>query len=234
MKIVHVIECFAGGTFNFLVDLTTELKNEEHIVIYGMSRENTPSNFRSLFPNNVKFIKWKYAQREMKPIKDLKALIELYTILKQIDNIDVIHLHSSKAGFLGRIAAYFLGKSNKTIYTTHAISFLRLDVSPKKRKIFIYMEKFASLFGGKIVACSKSEKEIIEAQHIKNITYINNGVKALNIEKKQNDTDTLTIISVGRLSIQKNPKLFNEIAQKFIDSKNIQFIWCGDGELRYE
>lgn len=234
MKIVHVMECFAGGTFNFLVDLTNELSNEDHIIIYGATRENMPSNFKEFLPKNIKFIKWTNAQREMKPLQDLKALIELYNILKNIKDIDVIHLHSSKAGFLGRIAAYALGKSSKTIYTTHAISFLRLDVSSKKRKIFIYMEKFASLFGGKIVACSKSEKAAIEAQHIKNVTYINNGIRPLKIEKKPNTTDKITIISVGRLSIQKNPKLFNEIAKEFITNKDVQFIWCGDGELKSE
>ena len=234
MKIVHVMECFAGGTFNFLVDLTSELSNEEHIVIYGTNRENTPKNFKDLFNKNVKFIEWKTAQREMKPLKDIKALWELYSILKKIDNIDVIHLHSSKAGFLGRIVSFLLGKSKITIYTPHAISFLRLDVSSKKRKIFIWMEKFASFFGGKIVACSQSEKEVIEEQGIKNVTFINNGIKPLEIEKKVNTSDKITIISVGRLSIQKNPKLFNDIALEFIDNPNIQFIWCGDGELKSE
>lgn len=234
MKIVHVMECFAGGTFNFLVDLTSELSNEEHIVIYGTNRENTPKNFKDLFNKNVKFIKWKTAQREMKPLKDIKALWELYNILKKIDDIDIIHLHSSKAGFLGRIVSFLLGKSNKTIYTPHAISFLRLDVSPKKRKIFIWMEKFASLFGGKIVACSQSEKEAIEEQGIRNVTFINNGIKPLQAEKKVNISDKIIIISVGRLSIQKNPKLFNDIALEFIDNPNIQFIWCGDGELKSE
>lgn len=234
MKIVHVMECFAGGTFNFLVDLTNELSNEEHIVIYGTNRENTPKNFKDLFNKNVKFIEWKTAQREMKPLKDIKALWELYTILKKIDGIDIIHLHSSKAGFLGRIVSFLLGKSNKTIYTPHAISFLRLDVSLKKRKIFIWMEKFASLFGGKIVACSQSEKEAIEEQGIRNVTFINNGIKPLQAEKKVNTSDKITIISVGRLSIQKNPKLFNDIALEFIDNHNIQFIWCGDGELKSE
>lgn len=234
MKIIHVMECFAGGTFNFLVDLTNELSNEEHIVIYGTNRENTPKNFKVLFNKNVKFIEWKTAQREMKPLKDIKALWELYTILKKIENIDIIHLHSSKAGFLGRIVSFLLGKSKKTIYTPHAISFLRLDVSSKKRKIFIWMEKFASFFGGKIVACSQSEKEVIEEQGIKNVTFINNGIKPLEIEKKVNTSDKITIISVGRLSIQKNPKLFNDIALEFIDNPNIQFIWCGDGELKSE
>lgn len=234
MKIIHVMECFAGGTFNFLVDLTNELSNEEHIVIYGTNRENTPKNFKDLFNKNVKFIEWKTAQREMKPLKDIKALWELYMILKKINDIDIIHLHSSKAGFLGRIVSFLLGKSKKTIYTPHAISFLRLDVSPKKRKIFIWMEKFASFFGGRIVACSKSEKEAIEEQGIKKVTFINNGIKPLQIEKKVNISDKIIIISVGRLSIQKNPKLFNDIALEFIDNPNIQFIWCGDGELKSE
>lgn len=234
MKIVHVMECFAGGTFKFLVDLTSELSNEEHIVIYGTNRENTPKNFRDLFNKNVKFIEWKTAQRKMKPLKDIKALWELYIILKKIDDIDIIHLHSSKAGFLGRIVSFLLGKINRTIYTPHAISFLRLDVSPKKREIFIAMEKFASFFGGKIVACSQSEKEAIEEQGIKNVTFINNGIKPLQIEKKENTSNKITIISVGRLSIQKNPKLFNDIASEFKDNPNIKFIWCGDGELKSE
>ena len=234
MKIVHVVECFAGGVFSFLSNLTNELDKEEYIVIYGTNRDNTPSNFRGKFPQNTKFIPWENAGRSLNPVKDIKALWELYTILKKIDGIDIIHLHSSKAGFLGRIVSFLLGKSKKTIYTPHAISFLRLDVSPKKRKIFIGMEKFASFFGGKIVACSQSEKEAIEEQGIKNVTFINNGIKSLQIEKKENMSDKITIISVGRLSIQKNPKLFNDIALEFIDNSNIQFIWCGDGELKSE
>lgn len=234
MKIVHVVECFAGGVFSFLSNLTNELDKEEYIVIYGINRDNTPSDFREKFPPNTKFIPWKNASRSLNPLKDIKALWELYIILKRIDDIDIIHLHSSKAGFLGRIVSFLLGKSKKTIYTPHAISFLRLDVSPKKRKIFIWMEKFASFFGGKIIACSQSEKEAIEEQGIKNATFINNGIKPLQIEKKVNTSDKITIISVGRLSIQKNPKLFNDIALEFIDNPNIQFIWCGDGELKSE
>lgn len=234
MKIVHVVECFAGGVFSFISTLTNELDKDEYIIIYGTSRENIPLKFKEQFPTETQFIPWKNAGRSLNPIKDIKALWELYTILKKIDNIDVIHLHSSKAGFLGRIVSFLLGKSKKTIYTPHAISFLRLDVSPQKRKIFIWMEKFASLFGGKIVACSQSEKEAIEKQGIKNVTFINNGIKPLQIEKKVNTSDKITIISVGRLSIQKNPKLFNDIALEFINNSNVQFIWCGDGELKSE
>ena len=170
-------------------------------------------------------------KEEFKSFKRSKSFYGNYINIKKIDDIDIIHLHSIKQVF-GRIVSFLLGKSSRTIYTPHAISFLRLDVSPKKRKIFIWMERFASFFGGKIV--TQSEKEAIEEQGIKNVTFINNGIKKLQIEKKVNTSDKTTIISVGRLSIQKNPKLFNDIALEFIDNPNIQFIWCGDGELKSE
>ena len=234
MKIVHVIECFAGGTFTFLVDLINELNTQKHIIIYGTSRKNMPINFKKSFPSNVTFIEWRNAQRNICFIKDLKALFELYNILKNISDIDVIHLHSSKAGFLGRMVSSILLKSNKVVYTSHAVSFLRLDITKKKKLMFIWMEKIASYFGGKIIACSKSEKDEFLKYGIKNVNYINNGIQPLKEKKKENITKKITIISIGRLSIQKNPKLFNKIAQKFIDNENIQFIWCGDGELRCE
>lgn len=83
MKIVHVIECFAGGVFSFLSNLTNELDKEEYIVIYGINRDNTPSNFKEKFPSNIKFIPWKSAGRSLNPLKDIKALWELYIILKK-------------------------------------------------------------------------------------------------------------------------------------------------------
>ena len=234
MKIVHVVECFAGGTFNFISALTNKLNTEQHIIIYGIDRDNTPHDFKEIFPDGTIFYEWKNAKRNINPIKDLKALIELCKILRRIKDIDVIHLHSSKAGFLGRIAAFLLRKTDKVLYTTHAISFLRLDVSLKKRKVFVLMEKIGSLFGGQIIACSKSEMEAIKAKGIKNVIYINNGIEPIMLKASKKKLGKFTVISIGRLSIQKNPRLFNEIAERFIDYKDIEFIWCGDGELRHE
>lgn len=56
MKIIHVVECFAGGVFSFLSNLTNELDKEEYIIIYGTNREEIPINFREKFPLNTKFI----------------------------------------------------------------------------------------------------------------------------------------------------------------------------------
>lgn len=41
----------------------------------------------------------------------------------------------------------------------------------------------------------------------------------------------MKIVTSGRVSFQKNPKLFNDIAEYF---KNIKFTWIGSGELESE
>lgn len=232
MKIVHVMECFAGGTFEFLVQLTQKLNKIEHIIIYGI-RENTPKDFKKKFPLQTIFVPWKMAQREINFIQDIKALTELISIIKEIENKDIIHLHSSKAGFLGRIAACLIGLSRKTIYTAHGVSFLRTDVSKGKKQIYILLEKMANWCGGQIIACSKSEGEEFQRYGIKNVRVIHNGIEIIDILLKELNKEII-VGTIARISSQKNPSLFNWIAQQYQENRQVKFLWIGDGELRAE
>lgn len=234
MNIIHIVESFGGGVYDFLVDLTNGMPEFNYYIIYG-KRENTPADFKKDFPKGTKFFYWKNAAREINPKKDLFALKELIDILKSVDNIDIVHLHSSKAGFLGRLAAKILGLQNKTIYTSHGVSFLRHDVSKFKKKQFEIFEKIASKFGGDIIACSKSEAEEFKKIGIK-ADFIFNGIK-LNkccIKKNKKNSNQFIIGTVGRITYPKNPMMFNEIANQFLEYKDIKFVWIGDGELRDE
>lgn len=85
------------------------------------------------------------------------------------------------------------------------------------------------------IACSKGEYEE-SLKLTKNCMYINNGIDLeemnqfiLEDPKETIDLNNLKICTVGRIGHQKNPILFNKIAEKFPD---IQFTWIGDGELR--
>ena len=216
--------------YDFIKDLTNEIHECETTIFYG-DRGNLKKDFKNEFRKNIKFIKWENAQREISFFKDIKALKEVIKILKR-EKYDVIHLHSSKAGFLGRIGAKLLGQSRKIVYTTHGISFLRQDVSNIKLKLFILLEKIGEFCGGQTIACSKSEAEFIRSKGI-NCKYINNGIKIDENFIKQSKKDDITrIINVGRITEQKNPRLFNEIARKYIKNSKIKFIWVGDGEDR--
>jgi len=225
MKIIHVVESFAGGVYDFISDLVLGMPKDEHTIIYA-KREHTPKNFKKKFPKNVTFIQWSQATREINPIQDFKAYIELIGYLKKLQT-DVIHLHSSKAGFLGRMAAKKMKISNKVIYTPHGVSFLRKDVSALKHRLFVWLEKTGSWFGGTTVACSKSEMEQFHRYNIP-AQHINNGITC-KIHYNSNKNNKLTIGTIGRITYPKNPHLFNEIAKYFLNNKSIEFIWIGGG-----
>ncbi len=231
MHILHIVESFGGGVLDFIRILSANIEGT-HTIVYSI-REETPKDFRKLFPPDIKFIYWKSVSREIHPIKDIEGLFELIKILKSLEEtIDVIHLHSSKAGFLGRLAARILGLNHKVIYTPHGVSFLRQDISYLKRNIFIFLEKLAYRFGGVVVACSKSEAEFIKSHGIPAI-YIYNGFQCQNVgQSPVRKKEKVKIVTVGRITYQKNPYLFREIASKFLDEHNVEFIWIGDGELK--
>lgn len=233
MKVVHIVESFASGTFNFLSDLTRHMPECEFVIIHG-KREETPNDFQCYFPEGTRFIAWPHAGRELNAIKDLQACMELFNILRCIHQIDVIHLHSSKAGFLGRLVARILGLKDKVVFTPHGAAFLRQDVSKLKHRLFVWFEKIGDYCAGTVVACSKSEAEAFTEIGIE-ANYVNNSVTLIPEEySPTNMTEPLKIVTTGRISYQKNPVLFNDIALAYKNNPAVTFLWIGDGELRHE
>lgn len=225
MKILHVVEPFSSGIVTFIIHLTREIEEMNHVVLHGnrASQDNIDA-VRSRFPDYVKFENWKYAGREINLINDLLALIELIKFYKRIKP-DVIHLHSSKAGFLGRVAGMFT--QSKIIYTPNGASFLRRDVSVFKRGLFKILEKFANFISGDLICCSKSEKSAFDQIGVRG-NYVNNGVKITSVEKVS--SKKLRIACFALLTPQKNPQAFAEIANYFANDNSIEFYWVGDGD----
>ena len=237
LSVVHVVESFAGGVLHFILDLTRRLP-AKHLIVHGL-RSDTPRNFKELFPENTQFIYWRSATREINPLRDLPALFELVKILRALrDKLDIIHLHSSKGGFLGRVASKILRLEEKVIYTPHSVSFLREDVQGYKRFLFKTLEKLAFSLGGQVVATSPSEREALEKVGIKAIC-IPNGIDIGEVREIAEREEPLIrrsgnevlIGTAGRISPQKGPEIFAEISRELRDERT-RFIWIGDGEQR--
>ncbi|MCB0487316.1 MAG: glycosyltransferase [Cyclobacteriaceae bacterium] len=228
MKVLHVIEPFASGITTFLVYLTKHLPQHDHIILHG-TRTSVDNivNVRQRFDKTVSFIEWPGAQREISLVRDLKALFQLVRVIRQVP-CEIIHLHSSKAGFLGAIACLVLRKKN-VVYTPHAVSFLRTDISVRKRKLFQSLEKIASKINPRIIACCKQEWLAYKKLGIET-TQINNGFPSYDIEKYSNSR--VNIVFSGLITRQKDPETFNLIAKAFVENSEISFTWIGDGELR--
>lgn len=231
-RILHIVESFGGGVFSFLVDLINYTDKDFDITIaYGV-REETPKDFENYFNNKVSFIKVENFTRAINLSKDYKAFKEIKKIVKEI-NPDVVHLHSSKAGFIGRFAIN--GRKTRMIYNPHGFSFLKLDDSRLKRFIYKFLEKIATFNKSIIVGCSEGEyKEAFKLS--KNSVCVNNGTdidklrnETQNLKEKEININNLKICTVGRINYQKNPEMFNKIAEAF---PKLQFTWIGDGDLK--
>ena len=228
MKIVHVTEAFEGGVIEFLRCLTHSTPELSYIIIYG--RPQFFEQAQTSFPSNVQFIPWKHVNTQIRPARDAKALSELIKILKAQQPFDIIHLHSAKAGILGRVAARAIGHK-KVIYAPHGATFLRKDVSAVTRTAYATIEKAFSIFPAKVVGVSKSEADAYRRIGIK-AEFINNGKHFPFTPERKKEKNTFTIVTTGRAARQKNPALFNEIALEFKDDNHIKFIWIGDGVER--
>lgn len=231
-KVLHIVESFGSGVFSFLVDLVNSTYDEFDVTIaYGV-RSETLENFKDYFDESVKFIKVENFTRTINPKKDIKAFFEVKKIIKK-ENPDIIHLHSSKAGFIGRFAAN--GKKVKMLYNPHGFSFFMQNSSKLKRSIYWLIEKISAIRKCTIVGCSEGEyKEALKLTQ--NSICINNGINVEKLEKeisqlkeKKIDFNNLKICTSGRIGYQKNPEFFNKIASEF---PNIQFMWIGEGELK--
>lgn len=237
MKVVHIVEALAGGVNTYFKDLSfffgdSEIRDTiDTTIIYSSNRKEVDSErTRNDFSKGVSLLEINMV-RHFSPLQDLKSIIKLTKELKKL-NPDIIHLHSSKAGVLGRIACFLLFKKKKIFYTPHGYAFLRTDISDFSKKTYWIIEKyFQVIFGGETIACGDTEYEI--ASRIGKSVLVRNGIDINSVRENfiEKKNEILTIGIVGRITFARNPYLFNKIAKKYPD---INFVWIGDGELNHE
>lgn len=234
IKIVHIVEALGGGIYTYFINLTYVLCENPNIdltVIYSDKRQElNPDKIADDFHPSTVLINVPMS-REIDFLADYKSFKLLKHELKKLKP-DVLHLHSSKAGILGRMAFLTAFKFNtKLYYTPHGYSFLRKDISSLKR-FFFYSIEFLSqkLTGGKIIACGDTEFNY--AKKMGPSILVRNGIKFnLKPENSIEKNKQLTTIGIlGRITYARNPALFNTIA---LQNPDLKFIWIGDGELRH-
>jgi len=229
MKILHVVEPFATGVLSFIQELTRYQVTECDVyVAYGV-RNGTPENVESLFDSRVYMIRVKNFHGAIGSLVNPFSYLEIRRIFNKVEP-DIVHLHSSASGFIGRIVIPC--KRTKVFYTPHGYSFLSDDLSKFKKKIFFAIERISAKKRSMTIACSKREYD--DALKVsKNATYVNNGVDLNFLSKYDTPLDLssrkVVVCTSGRIIHQKGPEFFNEIAQKLPD---IDFVWIGDGEMR--
>jgi len=230
IKIFHIVEAFEGGVFASVSQLCNHLdKGKFDVYVIHSMRPATPPNYRDFFGERI-YLEYVPMVRNISPLRDFTALLKIARILKE-HNPDVVHLHSSKAGVLGRIASAMAGIKN-VFYSPRGYSFLRSDVSCLKRSFYRNIEKVtAQLFGGTIIACSTDE--LAHSRGLsKRCQLIPNAVDLSLLELipvRHRRVGKPVVVTSGRITAQKDPSSFGRIANSL--HHDADFIWVGDGEM---
>lgn len=231
-RLLYFVEAMGGGVFTYIVDLANSLVDDYDVYIGYATRKQTPKNYKDYFDKRVHLIKIENFSRSTSLIKACKAAKEMKKVAKDVQP-DVIHLHSSIAGTIGRLI--FNGKKVPVFYTPHGYSFLMQGISAKKQKIYKLIEKTCGKRNATTIACSPGEYQAT-LELTKHVAEVDNGI---NIDELQSLMDSMNtsdgehydVFTLGRISMQKNPKAFNEVALRL---PSLKFLWIGDGELREE
>lgn len=230
MKIVHVTEALAGGVLSYIFQLANvQAAAGNDVTVIFSRRTETPADLRLYFSSNVALHELSM-KRDVTVRHDINAAIVLWKRLRQLQP-DAVHLHSSKAGVLGRFVCWLPGINARVVYSPHGLAFLREDVGALKQRLFRLFEQIAHRFGGTIVASSRTEFDyVVEHISTKDVVLVENGIDFASLpEKSSNPGGSVRVISVNRISPQKDPALFARVAQR-LSSPNLTFEWIGGGE----
>jgi glycosyltransferase involved in cell wall biosynthesis len=110
-------------------------------------------------PPDIKILRVKNLVRDVSLVKDIFALLELIKIILS-EKPDIIHAHTSKAGFIGRLAG-FICKVPYKIYSPHGHIFSGYFSKPKTF-LFKLLEFIAGKFTDVLVVRTEDEKEAFE------------------------------------------------------------------------
>jgi len=232
-KILMVCEAFGGGVFTYVSQLCNDMADDFDVYLAYSLRPQTPKNYKEFLDPRVHLIEVKhFGLKGLTNISnDIKVIRELRQIEEQVKP-DIIHLHSSIAGGMGRLA--FKGKNNTVLYTPHGYAHILMG-SGLKSKMYKLMEQILGKRNCITLTCCESEDEVAKTL-CKKTAYIETGVnlkdlgEALDgIEPVRNDK--FTVFTLGRACVQKQPALFNRIAQLVPEAR---FVWIGNGELEKE
>ena len=171
---------------------------------------------------------------------DVKAFMSL---IKEIRSFKphVIHTHTAKAGFLGRIASIVSLQSSIRVHTFHG-HLLNGYFGAFKRKLVIIAEQVLAMFTHQLLAVGDKVRQDLLAVGISNSRKFGLMPPGLEIEKLPNkkesqesyglSTARLQCAFIGRVTQIKRPDRFldvvTEIKRRGVE---LEFFMAGDGEL---
>ncbi len=235
VRVMQVIECGGPGGTGYQVAAICnglEAARFESSLVYAVRPGSSPRDYEAMAHGAAHFFHVPDMVRHISPLSDLRAFRRLYRLFREW-RPDVVHAHSSKAGFLARLAAWVAGVQ-RIYYSPRGYSFLQTDNPPLLRWAYRLLERFAALFGV-VVAVSESEAVLARGLGATNVRVVRDAYlgEALGKGGEVKRARATVVCASGRLTFARHPEAFVRLAQRLTDARNgVKCVWIGDGELK--
>jgi glycosyltransferase involved in cell wall biosynthesis len=183
--------------------------------------------------------------RALHPLRDLRVIIRLVRLMRQFKP-EIVHTHTAKAGFVGRLAARLAGVP-VVVHTYHGHVF-RGYFSPLMTRVFLLLERLTGRMSDAVITLTDGlAREIADEFRVvprSRITVIGLGLDLEHFTRTPRragafraahgiPADAPLVGIVGRLVPVKNHLLFLEAAALLRQSRaDCHFVIVGDGEMR--
>jgi glycosyltransferase involved in cell wall biosynthesis len=203
-----------AGVSDAIFEIVRKFSDDSHLLLF---------DFHSDSPLDVEGVKKHFQNHEF--IWKGNPIFKLFSFVKMVREIqpDVIHLHSSKAGFIGRLVQFDV----PIVYSPHNFSFEKQDIPIIARKFFYFIELFLSRRTDAFITNWPVEFETVSQFSTQVKKYF---VPLVRYDFSNSFNSTLDYsfkydcVGIGRLTAAKDPKFFQEI-HSLIPSR--KFVWIG-------
>ena len=255
-KLCYICEATQGGVRKHLRDLFRVFCNQdEGFSVHAILGDRGEPGFREELqqqPNlNYHFVP--QLKRAIRPLQDARAYSQIKELLRGIKP-DIVHTHSSKAGFLGRYAAHHLGIP-AILHTPHVFPFQWSDGITQH--VYLALERHVADFSHKLICVGESQRTDALTRKLctpEKLVVIRNGIEfpqtaaaiAPDLETTKQrrmaarqtlglDSNTLAIGMVARLAPQKGVGAFVQAAANVLKKcPDAVFLVVGGGPLEVE
>ena len=218
MRILQLITlCELGGAQAVVANLANSLCDQHEVIVAAGEGDG---KMWCLLDGKIQCAYLPSLRRALSPIHELRAIVELRHLYQKYKP-DIIHLHSSKTGLLGRLVF----PKSKIVYTVHGFDSIRIVY----RK-YLPLEKYMQRKCQAIVAVSEYDKRNLEREGIiRHVSRIYNGTYLpLRLEEdpfERSKGYKRRVLCIARLASPKRLDLFLEVAALLPE---YAFIWIGN------
>jgi glycosyltransferase involved in cell wall biosynthesis len=239
IKVLHVITRLVDGAGgNTLVNVLGADRRRYEVWVAGSPVGPLWARAES---GGVRTVKLAQLRETIAPLDDVRALVALVRLIRR-ERFSIVHTHSSKAGFLGRLAAW-LCRTPVIVHTIHGFSWHDFMSWPRRRS-YLMLERLVRPTTDAFLAVSPEVARTAVEMRLAPPGAVSVVPSAVELDEIPTEPDPRVreelgipadapiVGTVGRLDLQKAPLDFVRMASVVAAARpGARFVMVGEGDL---